>query len=502
MPPVFKTAALPLSRQPGGNTDRARPHLTLTVLLLSTFLTVANIFIVNVATPSIQLALNASFSDVQFIITSYTLAFAVTLIIGGRLGDRFGRKRILLLGVAGFTLASLFCGLSPNIFILTVARILQGISASLISPQVLSLIQVNYPPEKRGAIFGWYGATQGLAASTGQIIGGLLLQVNPWGLDWKTIFFFNVPVGLFILCLIPFIHESHTSENTKFDWAGAALLTVSLLLLVYPLVQGQKEGWPPALIFGLILSFPVLATFVWYEKRVQRNKRVPFMQMDLFRQRVFTVGMLVAFVLMSSQAAFFLITAYLLQIGLSFSALKAGVVILPMGIGYFLASLLSSKTTGKIGPHVLAIGSILTASGYLLLSYSVSMTGTSPAIPQWIPALLVLGFGQGFIAAPLTNIVLAKIRKSDVGSASGIFITGFQIAYAIGISLIGIIWLNGLSYHTNKIGIQHANAQNYIDTFSLCLYLLAVYTAFLLPLSLVLIKNTRSKTATQSVSDL
>nr|WP_280521241.1 MFS transporter [Paenibacillus mangrovi] len=462
-------------------------------MLLSTFMTVANNFIVNVAAPSIQLGLKANFSNVQFIITSYTLAFAVALIIGGRLGDRFGQKRILLLGVAGFTLSSLFCGLSANILILTVARILQGLSAALISPQVLSLIQITYPLERRGAIFGLYGAIQGLAASTGQIIGGLLLLVNPWDLDWRTIFFFNVPIGLFILCLTPFIPESNTSNKTKFDWAGAALLSVSLLLLVYPLVQGQKEGWPLALIFSLIFSIPLLATFVWFEKRVQRNNRAPFMQMDLFRNRLFTVGMLVAFVLMSSQAAFFLITAYLLQIGLSFSALKAGGVILPMGIGYFLASLLSSKSIGKVGNHVLTIGSILTASGYLFLALSVSTTGTSPAIALWIPSLLALGFGQGFIAAPLTNIVLAKIPKSDVGSASGIFVTGFQIAYAIGISLIGIVWLNGLSYHANIIGIRHPNAQNYIDTFSLCLYLLAAYTSFLLPLSLVLIKKHQIK---------
>ncbi|WP_255668417.1 MFS transporter [Brevibacillus daliensis] len=413
----------------------------------------------------------------------------------------FGRKKMLLIGVAGFTLFSLFCGLATSVDILTVARIFQGLSAALISPQVLSLIQVNYPPEKRGAIFGWYGATQGLAASTGQIIGCLLLQVNPWDLGWRTIFFFSVMIGLLILCLTPFISESKTADNTKFDWAGAFLVAVGLLLLVYPLVQGQKEDWPPVLIFSLIFSFPVLAAFVWVEKRVQRNNRVPFMQVGLFRQREFTVGMLVIFLLMSSQAAFFLITAYLLQIGLSFTALKAGFVIFSMGIGYFLASLLSSKIASKIGPHVLTMGSILTASGYMLLAFFVTMTGTSAAIVQWIPALVVLGIGQGFIAAPLTNIVLTKIRKSDVGSASGILMTGFQISYAIGISLIGIVWLNGLSYHANMIGTQQASAQNYIDTFSLCLYLLAVYTTFLIPLAHVLVKNTRTKTA-QSVSDI
>ncbi|TCZ79315.1 MFS transporter [Paenibacillus albiflavus] len=491
MPDVVKSVAL--DRQSDSKTtSRSRSSLTLTVMLLCTFMTVANIFIVNVGTPTIQLGLGASFSDVQFIITGYTLSFAVALIIGGRLGDRYGRKKMLIIGVVGFTITSMLCGLATSVVILTAARIIQGLSAALISPQVLSIIQVSYPPEKRGAIFGWYGAIQGLASTTGQIIGGVLLAANPWDLGWRTIFFFSIPVGLLILFLAPSISESNASEKTRFDWAGAALAATGLMLLVYPLVQGQKEGWPPILISCLILSVPVLAAFVWFEKRVLRNNRVPFVQVELFRQRVFSTGMLVAFLLMSSQTAFFLITAYLFQIGLGFTALTTGFFILPMALGYFLASLLSSRTVGKVGPYVLTIGSVLTASGYLLLALSIMISGISPTIGQLLPAMVVLGFGQGFIAAPLTNIVLAKIRRSDVGSASGIFVTGFQIASAIGICIIGILWLNGLSHQANSNDIQLANAHNYADTFVYCLYLLAAYTAFLIPLTLVLAKNMQS----------
>ncbi|HZG13463.1 MAG TPA: MFS transporter [Candidatus Bathyarchaeia archaeon] len=529
-------------------------RLLLMVMLLSVFMAVANIFIVNVATPSIQHGLHASFSDVQFVITGYTLAYAVALIIGGRLGDRFGRKKMLQIGVAGFTLASLLCGLSTSVELLTLARVLQGLSAALFSPQVLSLIQANYPPEKRGMIFGLYGASQGLAASTGQIIGGWLLQINLWGLDWKWVFFFCVPIGIFILIMVPFIPESKSSVNASLDWPGAALITIGLLMLVYPLVQGQKEGWPLTLIICLLLSFPVLALFVWLEKRLHLRHRVPLMNVALFGQPVFSLGMLIVFLLMSSQAAFFLVAAYLLQIGLGFSALKAGLVILPMGIGYFLASLLSARVAGRFGTHVLTIGSVLTIGGYLLLAFSAQWTGTSPDILVWLPALAVLGTGQGFLAAPLTTIILSKIPREDIGSASGILTTGMQVSFAIGISIIGMVWLGSLGHHAEKAslavvqqlgdnvsayqlsveqrhgvlqtlqncyptmarsgnlatvpsecrmdaasteakrlfddGIHQANARNYTDSFLFVLFVLAAYTAFLLPSVLILTKKT------------
>ncbi|MCZ8512224.1 MFS transporter [Paenibacillus filicis] len=549
--------SVPLGPRAAAEEPRRRPGVMLAVMMLSVFMAVANNFIVNVATPAIQRGLQSSFSGVQFVITGYTLAYAVALIIGGRFGDRFGRKKMLLLGVAGFTLASLFCGLAPGVEFLVMARILQGLSAALITPQVLSLIQVNYPPEKRGAVFGMYGATQGIAASSGQMIGGLLLRIDPWGLDWRTVFFFSVPIGIVILALIPLIGESKQSAGSKLDWFGAVLVAAGLLLLVYPLVQGQKDGWPISLIVSLILALPALATFVWFEKGLIRRSREPFMNVDLFRQRVFSLGMLIVFLLLCAQAAFFLVTAYLLQIGLGFTALKAGTVILPMGIGYFLASLWSSKAVSRFGPHVLTIGSILTFLGYLSLALFAHLTGTSLIGYEWLPVLAVLGFGQGLIASPLTNIVLAKIRKDDIGSASGILTTGMQVAYAIGIAVIGVIWLNALNYHADtvsrEVGLQlrqslpsntvtmgqndaliqafqtcypvlvrendpasvepecrpasflapakqlyensvrQANAQNYMDSYILCLYVLAAISACIFPLVLALARSGKKR---------
>ncbi len=534
---------------------KSRVNVLLAVMLLSVFMTVANIFIVNVATPSLQRGLHSSFSGVQFVITGYTLAYAVALIIGGRLGDRFGRKRILAYGVAGFTITSLMSGFSYGVNMLILFRILQGLCAAMIAPQVLALIQINYVPEKRGAVFGLYGAAQGLAASTGQIIGGLLLHWNPLGLEWRTVFFFSVPFGIIILAMLPFIAESKSAVKAKLDWIGALSVAIGLLMMVFPLVQGQKEGWPLWLDVCLILSLPVLAFFVWHERRVAQGGSIPFMNVDLFKQKVFTVGMVIVFLLLCSQAAFFLVAAYFLQMGIGFTALQAGLVILPMGMGYFLASLFSSKAVTKYGAHVLTFGAVLSVIGFLSLALTVHATGVAFQGYESIPALLILGIGQGAIAAPLTNTVLAKIRSSDVGSASGILTTGMQVAFALGIALIGVIFLNAMRFHADtvsgevaqqlrqhlstivhadapnemlvhqfrgcytdfvrandsgalpasceitselpeiqnafKSSINSANAQNYTDAFELCLYVLSLISAGLLLLVKSLAKGIR-----------
>ncbi|TBL77881.1 MFS transporter [Paenibacillus thalictri] len=538
---------------------RSKPKLLLVVMLLTVFLSVANIFIVNVATPSIQRGLHAGFSEVQFVIASYTLAYAIALIIGGRFGDRFGRKRMLLIGVAGFTVSSFLCAIAPGVSWLIVFRIAQGLSAALMAPQILSLIQANYAPEQRAAIFGLYGAAQGIAASSGQLIGGLLLRWNPFELDWRTVFFFSVPVGLLILCMLPSINESKNESHAKLDWIGAAGAAAGLLMLIYPLVQGPKEGWPLSIVFCLILSVPVLAAFVWHERRVARAGGSPFINVELFKQKSFTFGMLVILLLLCSQSAYFLVSAYFLQIGLGFTALKAGLFILPMGIGYFLASLYSAKLIARFGPHVMTWAAAMTCAGYLLLALSVHWTGITVQGYEWIPALALLGLAQGAIAAPLTNAILSKVRSSDIGSASGLVTTGIQVAFAIGIALIGILFLNTLGQHANTVsvqlapqlqmqlsglklpaeqnaavvasfqscydqyahsadptavpsgcglpagspeinnvmfsGLKQANAYNYAFSYELCLYVLAICTAALLPLVYELVRKNNRKTA-------
>lgn len=321
-------------------------------------------------------------------------------------------------------------------------------------------------------------------------------------------------------------------------------------MLVYPLVEGVKEGWPFSISLCLSLSLPVLAVFVWYELRLTRRGEIPLMNVSLFRQGVFTIGMIIVLLFYCGQAAFFLVCTYFLQIGLGLTALQSGLLLLPTGIGVILASLLSSKGIAKFGVHVLTFGAILTVIGYLSLVYSVHKTGTSIAGYEWIPAFSLIGLGQGFIAAPLTNAILAKIRKNDIGSASGIVTTGTQVGYALGIALIGIVLLNALGQNADIVNeqlapqlhqelvaakftteqadavvttfkscyseyahssdptnipavcqsitaapevkslfaesISLANKQNYADSFILCIYVLSGFSAVIIPLMFVL----------------
>lgn len=542
--------SIPLDRHESDPETRSRPWLVLAIMVLSLFMTTTSINFMNVAVPSLQRSLHASFADVQFVMTGYTLAYAVILIIGGRLGDRFGRKKVLWIGVAGFTLTSLLCGLSPEVNLLILLRIFQGLCAALITPQVLSLIQVNFPPAKRGTVFGLYGATIGLSASTGQAIGGLFLHWNPWGLEWRMLFFFGFLIGTVILLMISPIRESKEPHSFKLDWTGALIVAAGLFMLVYPLVEGVKEGWPLAINICLILSLPVLAVFVWYEQRLALRGGIPLMNVSLFRQGVFTVGMLIVLLLYCGQAAFLLVCTYFFQVGLSFTALHSGLLLLPTGIGIFLASLLSSRGVAKFGIHVLTFGQVVSVIGYLALVYSVQKTGTSIAGYEWIPAFALIGLGQGFVAAPLTNAILAKIRKNDIGSASGIVSTGTQIGLALGIALIGIVLLSAMGQHADRINeqiapqlrgqlldthiaseqadtivtqfkscyteyahsndptnvpaacqlksaapevkrlfaesISIANKQNYTDSFIFCLYAIAAFSAVVVPLLFVL----------------
>lgn len=469
---------------------KPRPRLMLAVMLLSVFITVSNVFIVSVSTPAIQKALHTSFAGVQFVVSGYTLAYGVSLIIGGRLGDRYGRKRLLLLGVAGFTAGSFLSGIAPSIGLLLAARIIQGFSAALLTPQILSLIQVHYPPEKRGPVLGLYGASIGLSAATGQIIGGLLISWNPGGLDWRTVFFFTVPVGILLMALLPFISESREPAGSKLDWTGAFLVALGLFMLAYPLVQGPKEGWPAYLIILLILALPVLIVFGLFEKSLKRRGRVPLMNVSLFGQKMFTTGMGVVFLQYLLYGSFFFVSSFLLQVGFGFSPLKAGAIVLPMGLGIFIASLVSAKVAAKIGPRVLLLGTVLAAVGFLALVLSVHLAGIGFAGYEWIPALAVLGIGLGFIASPITNIVLAKVRSDDIGSASGILTTGMQVGLTIGIALIGIVWQNALGNPAPALTAAHM--QTYADAFMLCLYLLVGLTAIILVLSLLLSRKVRT----------
>ncbi|MFL5881176.1 MAG: MFS transporter [Actinomycetota bacterium] len=426
-------------RAPGGADPRR--WVALAVVLIAGFMQLVDISIVNVAIPSIQRDLDATYAQIQWVLAGYQLAFAVMLITGGRLGDIYGRKRLFMTGMAGFTLASALCGLAQNPAMLIGSRVLQGLMGAIMFPQILSVIQVTFPPRERGTAFGMFGATIGLATITGPLVGGLLINADLLGLGWRPIFLVNVPIGIAALAVATrFLVESKAPRALRPDPVGVVIVTTGLLLLVYPLVQGRDLDWPLWTFLSMAASVLVLIGFGVYERHKKARDGSPLVDMDLFRQRSFVPGLLVAGIFFMGIPAFFLTFSLWLQIGLGFSALHAGLTGAPFAVGSAVASAASVRLAPNLGRRILSIGALLLVAGMVGLIWTVGRYDGAVHSWQLLPALLVCGLGLGCVVAPLVTVVLAGIRGQDAGAASGVLSTVQQVGGAVGVALVGVIF--------------------------------------------------------------
>jgi len=395
-------------------------------------------FIVNVAVPSIEQQLHASFAEMQLVVAGYTLAYAVLVITGGRLGDIYGRKRLFLLSVAGFTLCSALCGLAPNVWLLIIFRIAKGIAAALMSPQVISFIQVSFDADERPLAFGSYTAVAGLGSVLGQVLGGFLLTANLFNLGWRSIFLVNVPIGIAtLLSAWPLLRETRFQKETShLDYGGVVLLTLSLFVMIFPLVLGGKASWP----WWAALSLPSLMAFLAYERWVTKQGKVPLVALSLFQQRRFPAGLLTAALANALYGAATFLLAFYLQTILHLTPLQAGLVFLPASASFILASSLSPMFRRLVGKRTLLI-----AVGLVTLSYLLTLLSAHVFVPLWgvtplLVALIISGFGMGSLSAPLLNKTLEGVSHADAGSASGVYTTVSQMAAAVGVTLIGLLF--------------------------------------------------------------
>jgi len=435
----LKIEITPASAQMARQPDPQR-WLMLAVVLCAALIAVLDTFIVNVATPSIERELHTTFAQIQLVVASYTLAYAVLLVTGGRLGDLYGRKRLFFLGVGSFTVFSALCGLAPNALLLIVFRMFQGAAAALMFPQVLSFIQVSFDPGERPRAFGYYTAVSGLGSILGQVFGGFLLAVNLFDLGWRSIFLVNVPIGILtLLAAFPLLRESRLPEARNLDSGGMILLTCSLFLLVFPLVEGGNVGWPLWALICLFLAVPFFIAFIAYEQRITRQGKTPLIRLSLFQQRRFSSGILtvgLAYALFASNLFLF---AFYLQTILGLTPLRAGLVIMSVSIAYVFASALNSVIASRLGKRSMIIAVSLVTLGYLLIFLVTQFFVPLWGIPPLLVALFILGLGMGTLMAPLLNKTLEGIAPQDVGAASGAFMTAFSTAGALGVSIIGLI---------------------------------------------------------------
>lgn len=421
-----------------------RRWLALTVVLVASFMDLLDVTIVNVAIPSIQRNLDARYTQIQWIVAGYALAFAVVLITGGRLGDVFGRKRLFLTGMAGFTAGSALCGTAVNPGMLIGARFGQGAMAALMIPQVLAVIQVTFPARERGKVFGVYGAVAGSASVAGPILGGLLVQWNLAGWQWRPIFLVNIPVGVAGLVTAWFVvRESKAPEVRRLDLPGAALAAAATGMLAYPLTEGRGLGWPAwsfALMGG---SVPVLAVFVAWQ-RVTTGP--PLVVLSLFRNRSFAAGLGVTLIFWVAFGGFFLTWMLYLQAGLGQSPLHAGLTAMAFAVpGSAAAGASVQLLTPRFGRAVLMAGAVTAGAGFGL--YTLVTTRYGPAAHTWqmTAPLAVTGIGFGLLVSPMIDLVLSDVPRADAGSASGVLNTVQQLGVAFGIALIGTIFFGRLS---------------------------------------------------------
>lgn len=414
-------------------------------LLLAAFMELLDVTIVNVAIPSLQHDLHMNFSTIQWMVAGYTLAFAVALVSGGRLGDIFGRKKLFMGGMFFFMLASLGSGLAPTAELLIAARLVQGVAAAMMMPQILANMVVLFADGKeRLAATGMYGGIAGLATVGGPLIGGLLLENNLFGWGWRNIFFINIPVGIIsLLVAAKYLPESKSDHPLKVDWIGTFLLTGSLLLLLFPLIQGRELGWP---LWGYVMmasAVPLLVIFWFFEKYKTNKDGSPLVILDLFKSRAFVAGIVIFIFFFGAMGAYFLLSTLFMQQGLGYTPLHAGLSNVPFSVGIALgAGLLVNLLMGKLGRMVLTIGAALLAIGFGAWVVTLNVAGTNITSWDMVPATLIAGTGMGLLIASLFNFVLAGIQSAYAGSASGVLSTMQEVGSSLGIAILGVLFFN------------------------------------------------------------
>jgi EmrB/QacA subfamily drug resistance transporter len=411
---------------------------TLPAVLTGVFITVLDFFIVNVAIPATQRDLHAGSAAIEWVVAGYALAYGSGLILGGRLGDIHGRRRMFMLGMGLFTLASIACGLAPGAAALIAARVVQGAAAALLSPQVLAIVRTAYTGPAQLRAINAYALTMGLAAVFGQLIGGVLIHTDLFGLGWRACFLINVPIGIAVLAVARrVIPESRVPEAVRLDLGGAALVTSALVATLLPLIEGREQGWP---LWTWVSFAGAAALFIAYGRR--RRYDAPLIDPALFRQRAFTTGLFTALAFTMGMAAYFLIFALYAQQGRGLDALEAGLVFVPIGAGYLGASLLAPRLVARIGLQTIALGGLTRALGlgvlYVLVAQDV-------AIGWLVPVLVLDGIGMGLALAPIMATVLSRVAPQHAGAAAGALTTAQQVGGALGVGVVGIVYYGSLA---------------------------------------------------------
>jgi EmrB/QacA subfamily drug resistance transporter len=471
-----------------------RERLLMPVLFAPVFMVILDIFIVNVAAPSMRADLHASASEVQWVVAAYLLTYAISLITAGRLGDIFGRRRMFMIGVAGFTIASGLCAAAPSAGALIAGRLLQGFAGAAMWPQVLSIIQVEFAPAERGRVLSVQGVIQGLASITGQIVGGGLIALDILHLGWRWVFLVNVPFGLLALAAAGrVVPESHSQHARKLDLVGVGLATAVLALIMVPAVEGREAGWPAWVFLMLAAAVPVAAAFVVIERRIAARGGAPLAELRLFCVPSFKTGTAAVFMLYCVPSFFLLLSIYM-QDGLGLDPIQSALAFTPMAVAFAAGSLLGPRVRGSVRERLPQIGVLTVAAGLISTIVAIEGFGVHTIGLPLIATMALLNAGMGLAVPTLVHLAVRDVPSADAGTAAGMYSTAQQVGNGLAVAIIGTVFFAAL-------GSQNG-ATAYGNAFSLAML---VQLALVLASATLLIRaaaSARRASAAASAHDL
>lgn len=434
--------SLPTTPGASGSAYRWR-WLVLAIVITAEAMDLLDATIVNLAATAIERDLGGGSSTVQWSVGAYTLAFAVMLVLGGRLGDKLGRKNLFVAGALGFTLASLGCGLAQDASALIAARAVQGLLGALLIPQGLGIMKQVFPAEEMGKAFAMFGPVIGLSAVAGPLLGGALVDADLFGLGWRTIFLINVPIGIATtLSAIRFVPESSPDRQVRLDPLGVGLLTAACLLLVLPLIQGRELGWPWWTFVLVGASAPAFAFFARHERRSD----APLIQPSLLRNQVFLSGVGVITLSFGALVGFMLVFNVFTQAALGFSPLEAAFAGCGYAVGMGIAAALGSGLVDRHGRRALWAGFAIMLLGVGGMALTVQVAGLAAQPWQFIPAGLVFGAGGGLAVVPVFALILSGVDDGEVGSASGVLTALQQFGGTLGVAVAGTVFFERMAH--------------------------------------------------------
>lgn len=421
--------------------------IALFVILAGEIMDMLDALITNIAAPTIRAELGGSAATIQWLAAAYTLSMAVGLITGGRLGDLYGRKRMFVIGAAGFTIGSLLCGGAVSPGMLVGARAMQGLFGALMLPQGIGMIKQMFSAKEMGAAFGLFGPVMGLSSVGGPVLAGWLIDADLLGTGWRMIFLINLPLGAAaVLAGLRFLPAGRAEHATRLDLTGAALASVGAGLLIYPLVQGREHDWPLWTFLMMAASLAVWGVFTWYETRKQRAGGDPLIVPSLFRKRGFSGGLVLGLVFFAGVAGLGLVLALFFQLGLGFTPFKAGLAQIPWSIGIIIGFGVA-QALQRFGRKVIHAGTAVMAAGIAGAYATLQYAGTDVTAWQLVPALTVTGLGMGMLMAPFFDTVIAGVEPEETGSAGGTVTAVQQLGSALGAAVLGTIFFGLLGGH-------------------------------------------------------